>query len=415
MKFLIGILATGLPFLATADSARIDRIQARQSNSTSINIRDAVANPNATGTWPINGIDVTEPLLNPPADDYGPGNGWSINIAVATNISADGISTSVSNPAVITLEGPENAFQGLNSTTNYTENYDICSFAWFENVWTVKELEKLQDDVNGTCNGVISEECIKETKEALVRQPCSTFRSFEKPKSCPQALSSPSSFRRNVTFDLPNGTSTDESSSSHLFGIWGPYSNRSEAGLHDAYDTALTNVYPVLLAYNYGEDSTEGKKIWPKQHLARGKLHLTYVLLLVFVAGVSNCLPPILMTRPVYFGAEPLRSEIRLKTSTRVFQQDYAYAMPPSPEVDAAWSSLLPQNGGFFTHPTLAPTESCVAVFHQIHCLDMLRKALYEDLTIEVANVVVDGVTGFDTEHQCIDWSELMDWMKKNE
>ncbi|KAK1464128.1 hypothetical protein CMEL01_12889 [Colletotrichum melonis] len=219
-----------------------------------------------------------------------------------------------------------------------------------------------------------------------------------------------------------------------------------------------------------GEDSTEGKKIWPKQHLARGKLHLTYVLLLVFVAGVSNCLPPILMTRPVYFGAEPLRSEIRLKTSTRVFQQDYAYAMPPSPEVDAAWSSLLPQNGGFFTHPTLAPTESCVAVFHQIHCLDMLRKALYEvrnntmehrghekmdtdssnekiyaseaeelnashdmdhlghcfdllrqvimcrpDLTIEVANVVVDGVTGFDTEHQCIDWSELMDWMKKNE
>ncbi|KXH35195.1 hypothetical protein CSIM01_11149 [Colletotrichum simmondsii] len=241
MKLLIGILATSLPFLAIADSARIGRIQARQSNSTSINIRDAVAHPNATGKWPINGIDVTEPLLDPPTDDYGPGNGWSINIAVATNISADDISTSISNPAVITLEGPENAFQGLNSTTNYTENYDICSFAWFENVWTVKELEKLQDDVNGTCNDVISEECIKETKEALVRQPCSTFRSFEKPKSCPQALSSPSSFR---------------SSSSHLFGIWGPYSNRSEAGLRDAYDTALTNVYPVLLAYNYEDGET---------------------------------------------------------------------------------------------------------------------------------------------------------------
>ncbi|KAK1691142.1 hypothetical protein BDP55DRAFT_524121, partial [Colletotrichum godetiae] len=179
---------------------------------------------------------------------------------------------------------------------------------------------------------------------------------------------------------------------------------------------------------------------------------------------------PIFQTRPAYFGAEPLRSEIRLKTSTYVFQQDYAYAMPPSPEVDAAWSSLLPQNGGFFTHPRIAPTESCVAVFHQIHCLDMLRKALFEarlgttehrrheknttysseekiypseaeelnashdmdhlghcfdllrqvimcrpDLTIEVANVVVDGVTGFDTEHQCIDWAQLMDWMEKNE
>ncbi|KAK7450351.1 hypothetical protein Landi51_05422 [Colletotrichum acutatum] len=256
MKLLIGILAASLSFLATADSARIDRIQARQSNFTRTNIRDAVAHPNATGRWPINGIDVTEPLLDPPTDDYGPGNGWSINIAIATNISADDVSTSVSNPAVITLEGPENTFQGLNSSTNYTENYDICSFAWFENVWTVKELEKLQDDVNGTCNGVVSEDCIKEIKEALVRQPCRTFRSFEKPKNCPQALESPSSFRRNVTFDLPDGTSTNESSSSHLFGIWGPYSNRSEAGLRDAYDTALTNVYPMLLAYTYEDGET---------------------------------------------------------------------------------------------------------------------------------------------------------------
>ncbi|KAK1622833.1 hypothetical protein BDP81DRAFT_333384 [Colletotrichum phormii] len=216
-------------FVAKAESARIHKIEKRQTNSTNITIRDAVAHPNATGTWPINGIDVTKPLLDPPSDDYGPGNGWSINIAIATNITADKISTSALNPAVITLEVPENAFQGVNSSTNYTENYDICSFAWFENVWTVEELEKLQDDVNGFCNGIISDECIKETKEVL---------------------------GGNVTFNMPNGTSTNEGSSSQLFGIWGPYSNRSEAGLRDAYDTALTNVYPLLLTYTYEDGET---------------------------------------------------------------------------------------------------------------------------------------------------------------
>lgn len=67
-----------------------------------------------------------------------------------------------------------------------------------------------------------------------------------------------------------------------------------------------------------------------------------------------------------------------VETAPRTFLLDLNYAMPPSPKVDKAWSSLLPERGGFFTHPNIAPKESCLAVFHQIHCLDMLRRALYE-------------------------------------
>lgn len=141
--------------------------------------------------------------------------------------------------------------------------------------------------------------------------------------------------------------------------------------------------------------------------------------------------------------------------------------MPPSEEVNDAWASLLPKEGGFFTHDRIAPTKSCLAVFHQLHCLDMLRQALYEsrpdiveqghneshtadphpdhdvtvdhnhshdmyhighcfdllrqslmckaDLTVEVGNLTEGGVTGFGTEHQCVNWEELMGWMKQNE
>ena len=35
------------------------------------------------------------------------------------------------------------------------------------------------------------------------------------------------------------------------------------------------------------------------------------------------------------------------------------------------------------------------------------------DLTIELKNEVVGGVTGFGTEHQCKDWGQLMEWITK--
>ncbi|KAI3554524.1 hypothetical protein CABS03_07786 [Colletotrichum abscissum] len=169
------------------------------------------------------------------------------------------------------------------------------------------------------------------------------------------------------------------------------------------------------------------------------------------------------------YGEEPVRSEIRLKNEPRIFDLDEDYAMPPSISVNNAWSSLIPKEGGFFEHPAITSGVSCFAVFHQIHCLDMLRLALYElhpgtkgnrqnsshatshqkhsgadsttdanssydiyhvghcfdllrqaimcrpDLTVEILEPEFGGVTGFGTKHQCVNWQELMNWMAINE
>ncbi|MCJ1311318.1 hypothetical protein MMC25_004989 [Agyrium rufum] len=118
-----------------------------------------------------------------------------------------------------------------------------------------------------------------------------------------------------------------------------------------------------------------------------------------------------------------------------------------------AWKDLFPEQGGFFKHPTLAPTRSAFSVFHQLHCLngiregfwtvyeaaiegrritddelpmmsstahirhcvDLLRNALMcqPDLTVELKDAESGGVKGFGTQHECKDWDQLMRWTEK--
>ena len=49
---------------------------------------------------------------------------------------------------------------------------------------------------------------------------------------------------------------------------------------------------------------------------------------------------------------------------------------------------------------------------HIRHCIDLLRHALMcqPDLTVEVKDEKLGGVTGFGTEHTCVDWKQLVDW-----
>ena len=59
------------------------------------------------------------------------------------------------------------------------------------------------------------------------------------------------------------------------------------------------------------------------------------------------------------------------------FRENVAFGLPPSNKSDAAWRSLFPKREGFFQHPELAPQQSAFAVFHQLHCLDGLRRAVW--------------------------------------
>jgi hypothetical protein len=52
---------------------------------------------------------------------------------------------------------------------------------------------------------------------------------------------------------------------------------------------------------------------------------------------------------------------------------------------------------------------------HIRHCIDLLRHSLMcqPDITIELKNEELGGVTGFGTEHQCKDWNQLMEWVAR--
>ncbi|KAI9842790.1 MAG: hypothetical protein M1837_006893 [Sclerophora amabilis] len=143
-------------------------------------------------------------------------------------------------------------------------------------------------------------------------------------------------------------------------------------------------------------------------------------------------------------------SSVELMSLPEVFRYNRTFAERPSVETDQAWDDLFPEQGGFFRHPTLAPKRAAFAVFHQLHCLDAIRKgywAVYDasiqgkklvedelpfmsspshmrhcidlirhslmcqpDLTVEVKDEKRGGVTGFGTEHQCKDWDQLRRW-----
>jgi hypothetical protein len=52
---------------------------------------------------------------------------------------------------------------------------------------------------------------------------------------------------------------------------------------------------------------------------------------------------------------------------------------------------------------------------HIRHCIDLLRQSLMcrPDLTIEIKNEELGGVTGFGTEHECRDWEQLQLWTSR--
>ncbi|KZL71022.1 hypothetical protein CT0861_10107, partial [Colletotrichum tofieldiae] len=219
-----------------------------EARNTSDDFLDAVAYPNATGSWPFRGIDVTKPMVDVPSDEVGQGNGWSINIAVATNVSGSRSNPERRiNPHYIYLQAPENAFENSESSLTSSHNWETCAIAWIGNRWSVEEIEKLHQDPDGSCNDVVSDDCVADMKLAVLENGCNLW-SRQQPESCPGALSSV----------MVLTTSLELSPNKSTYGIsegwWSPTSNLSEEAVRDAYDEAVTTVYPVMLLYYYEDD-----------------------------------------------------------------------------------------------------------------------------------------------------------------
>lgn len=141
---------------------------------------------------------------------------------------------------------------------------------------------------------------------------------------------------------------------------------------------------------------------------------------------------------------------VSLPTRAEVLQFEQIYAEPPANWSDQAWADLIPQGKGFVSVEKLrradvAGTESlglhgetkyCVSVFHQLHCLYMLRSGFYAaqegtmppehmkhcfdylrqtimcnaDGALEPYKDEHRGVDGYDAMRQCKDYGTLYEF-----
>ncbi|CAI9628776.1 unnamed protein product [Alternaria burnsii] len=131
-------------------------------------------------------------------------------------------------------------------------------------------------------------------------------------------------------------------------------------------------------------------------------------------------------------------------------QFNETFPQRPNEESDAAWASLFPEKLGFIRHPVLAPGVAGIAVFHELHCLNMLRQAFWAsvdgnleemgdesreknhrtshhhvrhcfeylrqsliclaDSNLEMMNYTARGISGWQSERTCRNYDELTEW-----
>ncbi|KAI1294308.1 hypothetical protein F5Y03DRAFT_373352 [Xylaria venustula] len=60
-----------------------------------------------------------------------------------------------------------------------------------------------------------------------------------------------------------------------------------------------------------------------------------------------------------------------------VFRYQKKFTMHPDNETNALWDSVFPRGRGFIQHPVISPDVHCLAVFHQLHCIDIIRNGYW--------------------------------------
>ncbi|KAI1208030.1 uncharacterized protein F4807DRAFT_468906 [Annulohypoxylon truncatum] len=124
-----------------------------------------------------------------------------------------------------------------------------------------------------------------------------------------------------------------------------------------------------------------------------------------------------------------------------VFRRQALFALRPDNISEALWTSLFPRGDGFIKHPELSPEPTCLAVYHQLHCLDAIRSGYWAaidgiepnhharpahvrhcidylrqslmchaDTNLESINPDLGGVTGFDSERTCRNYDRVTAW-----
>ncbi|KAM7206545.1 protein of unknown function (DUF3328) domain containing protein [Naviculisporaceae sp. PSN 640] len=133
----------------------------------------------------------------------------------------------------------------------------------------------------------------------------------------------------------------------------------------------------------------------------------------------------------------PPRDDIRIK-----YKFEDKFTDSPGNQTSDPWESLITHAMGFIIHPVVAPENRAVSVFHQLHCLNAIRRAYWSaidgvqydrnvdtthvrhcieyirhglmcnaDTNLEPIIPEEGGATGFATEHKCRDFPRLRDFV----
>ncbi|KAI6093647.1 hypothetical protein F4821DRAFT_3110 [Hypoxylon rubiginosum] len=122
------------------------------------------------------------------------------------------------------------------------------------------------------------------------------------------------------------------------------------------------------------------------------------------------------------------------------FQYEKIFAVSGE-ESQAQWDALFPIGLGFVQHPMISPNESCLAVYHQLHCLDTIRRGYWAaaqrpspdqtvaprhirhcidylrqslmchaDTNLEAIDADLGGTRGHGSSRKCRNFSQVTEW-----
>ncbi|KAH8594376.1 hypothetical protein B0O99DRAFT_513848, partial [Bisporella sp. PMI_857] len=137
-------------------------------------------------------------------------------------------------------------------------------------------------------------------------------------------------------------------------------------------------------------------------------------------------------------------------TVTEIWYHNLSFSGQPTPESEAAWSSIVPVGRGFVHHPEIAPFISNIAhgirvayytTLHELrksngssdsdpylesigartdnvhmrHCFDYLRHAIMcaADTNLETVSREERKTTGWGSERKCRDYGAVKTWAEK--
>ncbi|KAJ8131459.1 hypothetical protein O1611_g2171 [Lasiodiplodia mahajangana] len=127
-----------------------------------------------------------------------------------------------------------------------------------------------------------------------------------------------------------------------------------------------------------------------------------------------------------------------------VFRYQQKFTLRPDNETDALWDSIFPRGRGFIKHPEISPDVHCLAVYHQLHCLEIIRSGYWSamdgaepshhaepshlrhcfdylrqsvmcsaDTNLEPVIEGRGGVNGFGSDRKCRDFGRVSAWADK--